>query len=59
MCRGRSTFAENEKKRLGVGGFNGLVTKVIDLERTLNLNNLAMFTPKTMAGQTPTATERQ
>ncbi|MGE5295349.1 MAG: hemerythrin domain-containing protein [Solirubrobacterales bacterium] len=53
------TFAENEKKRLGVGGFNGLVTKVIDLERTLNLNNLAMFTPKTMAGQTPTATERQ
>ncbi len=55
----QQTFMENEKKQLGAGGFNGMVTKVAELERSLNIHNLAMFTPKTVAGQTTTATERQ
>lgn len=55
----QQTFMETEKKRLGADGFNGLVAKVADLERTLNIHNLAMFTPKTMTDQTTTATERE
>lgn len=55
----QQTFVEAEKKRLGAGGFNGMVAKVADLERSLNIHNLAMFTPKITGDQTTTATERQ
>jgi hemerythrin-like domain-containing protein len=55
----QQTFMENEKKRFGAGGFNGLVTKVAELEQSLGINNLALFTPKLGAEQTTTATERQ
>jgi len=56
----QQTFMENEKKMFGAGGFHGLVTKVAQLEQSLGINNLAMFTPKNVGGQTTTtATERQ
>lgn len=56
----QQTFMETEKRRLGAGGFRGLVAKVAQLEQSLGINNLAMFTPKNVGGQTTTtATERQ
>lgn len=55
----QQTFVEAEKKRLGAGGFTGMVAKVADLERSLNIHNLAMFTPQITGDQTTTATERQ
>lgn len=55
----QQTFAAAEKKRLGAGGFTGMVAKVANLERSLNIHALAMFTLQITGDQTTTATERQ
>ena len=39
-------FEEQEHKLLGAGGFEGSLKEVGDLEKTLGIHDLAMFTPR-------------
>jgi hemerythrin-like domain-containing protein len=54
----QKTFAETTRKKLGTEGFNGLLQKVTELEKSVGVTSLAQWTPKVstepVARETPT-----